>query len=194
MARRLLKYARTLMILFMALASIVVAALAIHSYTYAKDFDMRRGMEYMPTYVYYVDEQHCIYFTSLRGYFRVGSLEMLLPQTVPRNNDARGLTRMPDPICASEAPTLCTTHCYGLLLSIQLLSSFGNIRAVAFPHWLLFVLLAAYPTIAFVRGPLRRWRRKRKGSCLKCGYNLTGNVSGRCPECGVRHGSECTST
>ncbi len=23
------------------------------------------------------------------------------------------------------------------------------------------------------------------GHCRKCGYNLTGNVSGRCPECGA---------
>jgi hypothetical protein len=23
-----------------------------------------------------------------------------------------------------------------------------------------------------------------KGLCAQCGYNLTGNVSGRCPECG----------
>ena len=48
------------------------------------------------------------------------------------------------------------------------------------------VVLAAYPTIAFIRGPLRRWRRRRKGLCLKCGYDLTGNVSGVCPECGTR--------
>ncbi len=27
-------------------------------------------------------------------------------------------------------------------------------------------------------------RRRRSGLCVKCGYNLTGNVSGRCPECG----------
>ena len=45
-------------------------------------------------------------------------------------------------------------------------------------------VLAMYPTIALIRGPLRRWRRRRKGSCLKCGYDLTGNVSGLCPECG----------
>lgn len=25
----------------------------------------------------------------------------------------------------------------------------------------------------------------RKGCCLKCGYDLTGNISGRCPECGT---------
>ena len=49
----------------------------------------------------------------------------------------------------------------------------------------LSTVLAAYPTIAFIRGPLRRWRRHRKGLCLNCGYNLTGNVTGKCSECGT---------
>jgi predicted RNA-binding Zn-ribbon protein involved in translation (DUF1610 family) len=33
----------------------------------------------------------------------------------------------------------------------------------------------------------RRSRRIRRGPprCAKCGYNLTGNVSGVCPECGT---------
>ena len=56
---------------------------------------------------------------------------------------------------------------------------------IGIPWWLPFLLLAAYPTIAFIRGPLRRWPRSRKGRCLKCGYDLTGNVSGTCPECGT---------
>jgi predicted amidophosphoribosyltransferase len=33
-----------------------------------------------------------------------------------------------------------------------------------------------------------RWRRDRRpppGCCQRCGYNLTGNVTGRCPECGT---------
>ncbi len=31
------------------------------------------------------------------------------------------------------------------------------------------------------------WRRRlATGICLRCGYNLTGNVSGICPECGTR--------
>jgi hypothetical protein len=52
------------------------------------------------------------------------------------------------------------------------------------------VLLAAWPSIALVRG-VRRWRRQRKkGMCLKCGYNLTGNVSGTCPECGSPRGAD----
>lgn len=45
-------------------------------------------------------------------------------------------------------------------------------------------LLATYPTIVFIHGSLRRRRRRRKGLCAQCGYNLTGNVSGVCPECG----------
>ena len=48
------------------------------------------------------------------------------------------------------------------------------------------LLFAAYPTIAFIRGPLRRWRRRRRGLCTKCGYDLTGNTTGVCPECGTR--------
>jgi len=47
-----------------------------------------------------------------------------------------------------------------------------------------FLVLGAYPAFAFIRGPMRRWRRRRKGLCLKCGYDLTGNESGVCPECG----------
>lgn len=31
---------------------------------------------------------------------------------------------------------------------------------------------------------LRRDRRRWKGYCWECGYDLTGNVSGVCPECG----------
>ena len=27
--------------------------------------------------------------------------------------------------------------------------------------------------------------RARQGRCLKCGYDLTGNISGVCPECGT---------
>ncbi len=48
----------------------------------------------------------------------------------------------------------------------------------------LALLLATYPAIAFIRDPLRRYRRRRRGLCITCGYNLTGNVSGVCPECG----------
>lgn len=51
---------------------------------------------------------------------------------------------------------------------------------------LLAIMFSTYPCIAFVRGPLRRWRRRRKGLCLTCGYDLTGNESGVCSECGTK--------
>ena len=31
---------------------------------------------------------------------------------------------------------------------------------------------------------VRRWRDFKRSHCMECGYNLTGNVSGVCPECG----------
>lgn len=49
--------------------------------------------------------------------------------------------------------------------------------------WLLIVLLAPYPLYVIGRSLLDRLRR-RPGACLTCGYDLTGNVSGICPECG----------
>lgn len=48
-------------------------------------------------------------------------------------------------------------------------------------------VLATYPAVAFIGficGTIRRCRRRRMGLCIKCGYDLTGNVSGVCPECG----------
>lgn len=54
------------------------------------------------------------------------------------------------------------------------------------PPWLSTPLFALYPVFAFVRGPLRRRRRRARGCCVRCGYDLTGNVSGTCPECGAR--------
>jgi hypothetical protein len=52
------------------------------------------------------------------------------------------------------------------------------------PFWIPFLLFATYPAIALIRGPLRRRRRRRRGLCVSCGYDLTGNVTGRCSECG----------
>ncbi len=52
------------------------------------------------------------------------------------------------------------------------------------PSWSLVLLLGWYPAIAFIRGPLRHYRRRKRGLCLRCGYNLEGNVSRTCPECG----------
>ena len=56
---------------------------------------------------------------------------------------------------------------------------------MSIPVWVVVPVLAAYPTIFFLRGPLRRLHRRRNGLCLTCAYNLTGLPEPRCPECGT---------
>jgi len=57
---------------------------------------------------------------------------------------------------------------------------------VGLPFWFALTILAGYPMLAFIRGPFRRFRRRRRGLCVQCGYNLTGNTTGVCPECGTQ--------
>ena len=71
---------------------------------------------------------------------------------------------------------------WGDLILLPLFDSI--ISALLIPLWIPLLLFTPYPTVAFIRGPVRRWRRRRRGECVGCGYNLTGNESGVCPECG----------
>ncbi len=50
------------------------------------------------------------------------------------------------------------------------------------PVWPLAVGLAILPTARLIA---RRINRPRAGCCRRCGYDLTGNTSGVCPECGT---------
>jgi hypothetical protein len=53
-----------------------------------------------------------------------------------------------------------------------------------FPGFVLVLLGGArYWVVAW--SSYRRRRRRRRGVCVTCGYDLTGNVSGVCPECGT---------
>lgn len=53
------------------------------------------------------------------------------------------------------------------------------------PIWL-FGFLLFLSSGGVLSRTLLRQRFQRPGCCSKCGYDLTGNVSGRCPECGER--------
>lgn len=58
------------------------------------------------------------------------------------------------------------------------------IAAVIRP-WLFVVLGLIYPLYVFFVLPfIIRRRRALKGLCIHCAYDLTGNTSGLCPECG----------
>ena len=53
------------------------------------------------------------------------------------------------------------------------------------PRWIgEWILIAGASTILITW--LSDARRRGKGLCSHCGYNLTGNVCGVCPECGAR--------
>jgi hypothetical protein len=60
-------------------------------------------------------------------------------------------------------------------------------RRVSVRYWFLAVVLGAWP-LATLTGPIRRrvrgWRRRRRGCCARCGYDLRGTRE-RCPECGA---------
>jgi len=59
-------------------------------------------------------------------------------------------------------------------------------RGLRIPLIVCLPVFAAYPTITLLFGPARlRRRRRKRGLCVKCGYDLKGNVSGVCPECGT---------
>ncbi len=72
-----------------------------------------------------------------------------------------------DPVWASKAPSDpgFTVSPIGLLIDALVFAGL---------LWLL----------VFAPGVLRWYRRRRRGLCPECAYNLTGNVSGACPECG----------
>ncbi len=61
----------------------------------------------------------------------------------------------------------------------------GHLITLVLPGWLVVLLLSAYPVPMLAYGLLRR-KPIPPGHCEKCGYNLKGNVSGVCPECGEK--------
>ena len=57
----------------------------------------------------------------------------------------------------------------------------GRVTLITVPLWLPFVAVAIATAILFYRDR----RKNAPGFCGQCGYDLTGNTSGRCPECGT---------
>jgi len=59
-------------------------------------------------------------------------------------------------------------------------------------HWFLTLIFAILPAIW-----LYKWRKRRKlgpTACPDCGYDLRGNETGECPECGKSTGTETAQT
>lgn len=91
-------------------------------------------------------------------------------------------TRAADPAAPAIQSQLYATvarHSAALLL---------NTRRSLTLSWVAFAGLILWISrhVPGVAAYLRRKHRKRTGRCQACGYDLTGNQSGTCPECGTR--------
>jgi hypothetical protein len=69
---------------------------------------------------------------------------------------------------------------------------YGSRTWFMFPFRYFAAVLLLLPVIRFGILPMVRWikSKRRAGGCRKCGYDLTGNVSGVCPECGSKIATE----
>jgi len=59
-----------------------------------------------------------------------------------------------------------------------------NYTAIRIPFWMLALLFSAAPIRLAIRTCAQYTKQRRVGFCRQCGYDLTANVSGVCPECG----------
>lgn len=60
-----------------------------------------------------------------------------------------------------------------------------DLAVISIPLWILLALFTTPPALVLWRARLRRLRIEA-GRCPRCGYDLAGNVTGVCPECGER--------
>ena len=62
--------------------------------------------------------------------------------------------------------------------------------ALVVPLWFVALVTAIAPVRFIVRWHRRRWQPMPEApQCTSCSYDLTGNVSGVCPECGTKVGA-----
>lgn len=125
--------------------------------------------------VFAVDQSHSAMVGWTEGYVAIVYAEVAPPADGTELHFNQGLARIWN--SAASKPHTC--------FGSKPVTNLWQYSWLAFPVWIPLASFAAYPTFAFVRGPLRRWRRRRKDSCVRCGYDLQGNESGVCPECGT---------
>ena len=86
---------------------------------------------------------------------------------------------------------------FGFFIGKGSTSDFGRTRfdvnEIAMPSWILVFITSVLPAWSLSR--FVRIRLKRPANlCQFCGYNLTGNTSGTCPECGTPITLLCSSS
>jgi hypothetical protein len=134
------------------------------------------------------------------GYFRTNNLYIPeFPQagpTTPQQREWRawvpGVSLYSiDPLMVSKPQRAVERRSFGPqppdvptnpVATVKVVGSQGG-RSLILSCWLLTIIFAITPS-AWLLDRRRRRRRYTNRPCLACGYDLTGNVSGVCPECG----------
>jgi hypothetical protein len=99
---------------------------------------------------------------------------------------APGYAPMPPELASAPSGALGFVHGEG-----RTGSGVMGYRLLIVPYWVFVAMTAPMPMLWLIlwlkrhtRDRLSR-RRERLNLCPSCGYNLTANVSGTCPECGA---------
>jgi hypothetical protein len=100
------------------------------------------------------------------------------------------LSRVPGVICPKCLRAGGRNYGWPKVVLVRLLPApaFETHLGIDFPLRtpLVFALALLAAIVLFGRqGPYRRWVRLRRNQCIRCGYDLMGNASGVCPECGL---------
>ncbi len=82
---------------------------------------------------------------------------------------------------ANEAPTAARNFFGWPHFSVRNIK-YVDFTCINIPYWLLLLAVMIPTLVLFYRDP----RRIPVGHCTQCRYNLTGNTTGVCPECGTK--------
>jgi len=125
--------------------------------------------------------------SRLDGGYTVTGVQHTADRLVPQTQWQGGMSGYPPRVnwcCGFVCQTYSKQHMSG---NVGDRPPVTHHRLIVVPYWLPAALFAIPPAVWLI-ALRRRWRRRYRlahGLCLTCGYNLTGNVTGRCPECGA---------
>ena len=97
--------------------------------------------------------------------------------------DCQSLTNYadyPDRNFGHANPAAYGFSAWSVVTSRKAAREYGADHGVVIPCWAVFCVSAILPLL----WSLRRRRHGAHDTCEKCGYNLTANASGTCPQCG----------